>query len=352
MELAEPFGAGTATSPTPEESAMGGLLDWGATALVLAIAAAITVWMAGGIYFDVCGGTRWGRVLAVGWVAVCIVLFAVWRPLWQPLAVLFGALAVFLGWWSRLKPSHDRDWDPAVAVLPRAVRDGDAVTIENVRNFEYRSLDDFTPRYETRTYHLANLKGADVIFFNWGSPWMSHPVLVFDFGPDGRVCFSIEVRYRKGQAYSVLRSLYRQQELIVLAADERDVILRRTKHSRGQEGRLYRLAVCPEDLRTAFLDYVAAVNSLDARPRWYHGLCANCTTTFYRFPNSQRRCDWRVIANGRLDRALYESGRLDRTLPFPELRRLAYLNDIANAAPADGFGDQVRRRLEERRHGR
>ena len=71
-------------------------------------------------------------------------------------------------------------------------------------------------------------------------------------------------------------------------------------------------------------------------PRWYHGLCTNCTTSFYRLPSTPVRCDWRVIANGRLDRALYEDGRLDRTLPFAELRRLAYLNDIANAAPEDG----------------
>ena len=59
-----------------------------------------------------------------------------------------------------------------------------------------------------------------------------------------------------------------------------------------------------------------------------------------------------MIANARLDRALYEDGRLDRTLPFQELRRLAYLNDIANAAPEDGFGDHIRRELERRRHER
>ena len=57
-------------------------------------------------------------------------------------------------------------------------------------------------------------------------------------------------------------------------------------------------------------------------------------------------------ANARLDRALYRDNRLDRTLPFQELRRLAYLNDIANAAPATGFGDHIRRELERRRHER
>ena len=51
-------------------------------------------------------------------------------------------------------------------------------------------------------------------------------------------------------------------------------------------------------------------------------------------------------------RALYAAGRLDRTLPFPELRRIAYLNDIANRAPDERFGDYIRRELERRRHER
>jgi hypothetical protein len=327
-------------------------MDWILPVLLLATATLVTAWMAGAIYYDLCGGAKWGRWVAAGWVAGVSMAFALWQPLWQPFAALVGVLLLFLGWWLRLKPSHQRDWDPAVALMPRAVREGDVVTIENVRNFEYRSLDDFTPRYETRTYHLANLRGANIIFFNWGIALMSHPVLVFDFGRDGYVCMSIEVRFRKGQRFSITRSLYRQQELIFLVADERDVILRRTKHGRPQEAHLYRFNATPEELRIAFLDYVAAINSLYETPRWYHGLFANCTTSFYRLPNSRRRLDWRVLANGRLDRALYEDGRLDSTLPFPELRRIAYLNDVANSAPEAGFGDHIRRELERRCHER
>jgi hypothetical protein len=327
-------------------------LEWIVLVSMLAVAAAVTLWIAGAIHYDVCGAGRWGLLAAAAWVAAIAVLFALWQPPWQPFAALLGAAAIFLLWWLRLKPSHDREWEPTVAVLPRATREGDAVTIENVRNFEYRSLDDFTPRREARAYRLSNLRGVDVIFFNWGVALMSHPVLVFDFGPDGRVCMSIEVRFRKGQKFSTLRSLYRRQELIFLAADERDVILRRTKYGPAQEAHLYRLIVPPEEVRAAFLDYVGAINDLFETPRWYHGLTANCTTSFYRLPNSRWRIDWRVIANGRLDRALYADGRLDRTLPFEELKRFARLNDLANAAPADGFGDHIRRELEGRRHER
>lgn len=162
---------------------------------------------------------------------------------------------------------------------------------------------------------------------------------------------SIEVRFRKGQNYSILRSLYRQQELIFLVADERDVILRRTKYSRNQEALLYRFNTSAKELRSVFLDYIDMINSLYETPRWYHGLCANCTTSFYRLPGRRWRLDWRVLANGRLDRALYEDGRLDRTLPFQELRRKASLNEIANSAPENGFGDHIRRELESYQHG-
>jgi hypothetical protein len=144
------------------------IVDGVLTALLWTAAAVITLWMAGAIYSDVGHGSTWGRLVAAGWVVAVATAFALWEPRWQPFAALVVVLAAFLVWWLRLKPSHDRDWDPAVAVLPRAVRKGDEVTIENVRNFDYRSLDDFTPRYETRTYRLANLAGIDAIFFNWG----------------------------------------------------------------------------------------------------------------------------------------------------------------------------------------
>jgi hypothetical protein len=161
---------------------------------------------------------------------------------------------------------------------------------------------------------------------------------------------SIEVRYRRGQAYSIFRSLYHFYELIFLVADERDAILRRTKYGPSQEAHLYRIVATAEEIRAAFLDYVDSINALYRTPRWYHGLCTNCTTTFYRMPSRRFRCDWRVLANAQLDHALYTVGRLERSLPFPELRKAAFLNDIANNAPEVGFGDHIRRELERRRH--
>ena len=44
------------------------LTDLLISTLLLAIAAAITLWMAGAIYYDVCRQAMWGKVLVVSWV--------------------------------------------------------------------------------------------------------------------------------------------------------------------------------------------------------------------------------------------------------------------------------------------
>lgn len=319
--------------------------------VIVAFAGVSSLWIAGAIHFDVCGARRYGRWLALAWLVAVSALFISIDTV-DAFLVYLGVAIPFTIWWLFQKPSHDREWEPGVAVLPRAVINGDVIVIENLRNFDYPAPGEFTERYESRTVRLANLAAIDIIFFNWGVKWMSHPVLVFDFGPDGRVCISVEVRYRRGQNFAILRSLYRQQELIFVVADERDIILRRTRAEKPQETLLYRMKVSPEDARIAFMDYIHAVNDLFERPRWYHGVCMNCTTTYYRLPNSKLRLDWRVLLNGLLDRALYDDGRLDRSLPFEELRRIAYITELANTAPESGFGDHIRREMESRRHDR
>ncbi len=331
---------------------MDGVLGRSVVVLAVAAAAVAALWTAGAIYYDACGGGRRGRACAAVWAVGVAAALLLWEPLWQPLAALAVVEVAFLGWWLRLRPSHDRDWEPAAAVLPHVARDGDAVTVHHVRDYEYPAPGVVVPQYDTRKYHLSRLAGLDLLVFNWGSRWMSHPALVFDFGPDGRLCVSVEVRYRKGQQYALLPSLYRQQEIIYLAADERDVILRRTLHPPRQAAYLYRLVAPPDEVRAVFLAYADAMTGLLAEPRWYHGICMNCTTSFYRLPGRRCRPDWRVIANAHLDRALYAAGRLDRALPFEDLRRSAELTDVANAAPRDGFGDHVRRELEGRRRDR
>ena len=319
--------------------------------LIFSVGFVITIWTAGAIYYDAGGATWWGAILAITWSAIALLALWYWQPAWKPLLVLVIATAFFLWWWFSQQPSGDRNWDPNYAQLPRVELAADTITIHNVRNTEYRSLDDNDPGYESRSYRLSQLRGVDALLLYWGSPWMSHPMVVFDFGPDGRVCISIEVRYRVGQKYDFFRSLYRQQELIYVVCDERDAILRRTKHMAGQDLYLYRLFQNGLIMRQFFFEYANTVNRLAETPRWYNGVTSNCTTGIYAQGRGRMQWDWRMLFNGKLDQMMYERGLLDRTLPFAELRRQSWINDVANRAPEQDFGDFLRRELPGYRSG-
>ena len=77
---------------------------------------------------------------------------------------------LFLGvvaWWISMLPRTIAQWRPEVAVMPRAIIDGDRVRITGVRNFDYRSRNDFTVRYEEREVLLSHLTGLDFYVSYW-----------------------------------------------------------------------------------------------------------------------------------------------------------------------------------------
>jgi hypothetical protein len=93
------------------------------------------------------------------------------------------------------------------------------------------------------------------------------------------------------------------------------------------------------------MEYVRSINALAERPQWYNGVWANCTTSLYVQGRGRIPWHWGLLLNGSLDRLMYDRELLDQTLPFEELKKQSWVNEIANAAPADGFGDHLRRGL-------
>jgi hypothetical protein len=315
------------------------------TLLTLFIGLPLAIWIAGALYYDVAGAAQQAWLLVAGWLAMVFgwLLFGPGGA--NGFFWLLVAEGLFFAWWLTIPAQQHREWDPNFSTPARFSCNGDLLTAEHVRNTEYQSLEESTPRYETRTYRLSNLRGIDALILYWGSPYMCHPMFVFDFGPDGRLCFSIEVRYGKGQEYDFLRSLYRQQELMYVVSDERDAILRRTKFLPNQQMYLYRINNDPLTLRAFFFEYLTQVNSLADVPRWYHGLTANCTTGIYLQSRARMKWDWRMLLNGQLDRLLYDRGVIDRSLPFDQLKAQSEVTAIANRTAAEGFSDTIRREL-------
>ena len=285
-------------------------------------------------------------------LAGCFALVSIWL-LW--LSRLQRAFAVFIvlfagvvAWWISIQPSQHRPWRPEVAVMPRASIDGDRVRITGVRNFDYRSRNDFTVHYEEREVQLSHLTGLDFFVSYWSEGPVAHTFVSFIFDNAPPLSISIETRPEEGEGFDPLASLFKQFELIYVVGDERDLVRVRTNY-REETVYLYRLNSPVENVRKLLLVYLERINELADRPEFYHLLTNSCTINIIRYANAAGRTgqfNIRHLLNGLIDSYLYHSGRVDTTLPFEELRRRSLINDVAQVADdAPDFSDRIRASL-------
>ena len=291
-------------------------------------------WAAGALYFDFPKASAFVAILFVI-ALLAIVIFV--RGKLLKLAIVFGAFAAVVSWWLTLKPSNDREWQPDVAQTAWADINGDEVTIHNVRNCDYRTQTDFTPHWETRTVRLSQITGMDVAINYWGSPWIAHPIVSFQFSDGLPLCFSIETRKTIGQQYSTLEGFYRQYTLIYVVEDERDCIRLRTNYRR-EDVYLYHTLASPAQARQRFREYINTVNVLHENARWYNAVTSNCTTSIraQRAVKLRAPWDWRILFNGKADEMLYQDHAIATGgLPFSELKQRSLIDARARAADDD-----------------
>src|SRR5262245_31655045 len=290
----------------------------------------------------------WARLL----LAVALLAFGTWT-LWltrrRRMSLVFAGLFFCVVVWEiSIRPSHDRPWRPEVAVMPRATIDGDRVRITGFRNFEYRSTDDFTVRYEEREFLISHLTSVDFFVSYWKKGPVGHTFLSFNFDNALPLCISIETRPEVGEGFNPIASLFKQFELIYVVGDERDIVGVRTNY-RKEDVYLYYILTSPENARRLLLVYMDRINKLADHPEFYHLLSNSCTINIVRYANSAGRIggfDMRHLLNGFIDRYIYGAGLVDNTLPFDELRRRSRINEVAQAADdTPDFSHRIRASL-------
>jgi len=284
---------------------------------------------------------------AIAWSVLYLALLVAtfgWRQWWAPLC-LVALLAVLMAWWVMIPPRNDRLWADDVAHLLSGDVSGSRVTLHNVRNFTWRAEDDYDVRWETREYDLDHLVSADAVLSYWSSEAIAHAMLSFGFDDGRHVVFSMEIRREKGEAFSEVGGFFKQFELVLIAADERDIIGVRT-NVRGEDDYLFPLRMPREAMRSLFVSYVDAANRLVDKPRFYNTITSNCTTIVYRMArriDEGLPMDIRLLLTGYLPEYLMDNGALDNRMPVDEWRRLGRITDRARAArPGDDFSAVIR----------
>lgn len=321
---------------------LGRIVAYGLLALVLV---PVLAWAATALRIDGPSSPGLAQGLAGGFLAVVVGILALVRPLRRGLGIVAVLWLVVLGWWLRIPARNDRDWQTDVARPAHVIPDGDRVTIQNVRNFDYRSETDFTEHWEDRSYDLSQVQGADLFVSYWGPTLIAHTIMSWEFADGRHLAISIETRKEKGETYSALLGFFRQYELYYVVADERDVVRLRT-NVRGEQVFLYRLRARPALARAALESYLKEVDHLDHKPEWYNAFTHNCTTTIrghVQEAGVHNPLDWRLLVNGKGDELLYERGNIDTSLPFAEMRAKSDVTAKAKAADQDpAFSERIR----------
>ncbi len=311
---------------------------------------AISLWAVAALYYAPLLPEAWRAVAAIGYAALAVICMICSARRRSAFLVPVIGFALVLGLFFRIPASNDREWQPEVVNLPYATIQGDRITVHNIRNFDYRTETDFTPRWETRTYDLGKLDSIDLIAVYWAGKAIAHIMVSFGFEGKDYLAVSIETRKEKGESYSTLAGFFRQYELYYVVADERDVVRVRTTYRRPQEDvYIYRVSGPLGNLRRVFLDYIKSMNELRERPSYYNTLTTNCTTSILfhtRMNPESPPLSWKILLSGYVPDYLYELGRLDTARPFAELERLSLVNARAHAADgAPAFSQRIREGL-------
>jgi len=328
---------------------MSTLLSWLIAGIKLLVQIIVITWTTLAIYFS---NLPW-PTLRLG-LAVAFAAFAIWAfwlsRRWRMPTVAIALVLGVVAWWLAIAPSGDGNWRPEVAVMPRALIAGDHVRITGVRNFDYRSRNEFTVHYEEREVDLSHLTGLDFFVSYWSEGPVAHTFVSFIFDNAAPLSISIETRPEVGRGFEPVASMFKQFELIYVVGEERDLVGVRAIHRR-ETVYLYQLNTSLADARRLLLVYLARINELAERPEFYNLLTNSCTINIIRYANAagrQGRFDIRHLLNGLIDSYLFYSGRVDTALPFDELRRRSLINDDAQAAdgaPEPEFSQRIRASL-------
>jgi hypothetical protein len=184
-----------------------------------------------------------------------------------------------------------------------------------------------------------------MIMSYWSGTAIAHMLISFGFDDGTHVVFSVEIRREKRESFSEIGGFFKEFELSIIAADERDVIRVRT-NVRGEDDYLYRIHMPVSAMRSLFLGYVGEANNLVRTPRFYNTITVNCTTLVYHMMKrivGYLPLDYRLIFSGYLPEYVYSVGGLDQRYTFQELHAHGRITDRAKKADrSDAFSADIR----------
>ncbi|NCN07124.1 DUF4105 domain-containing protein [Candidatus Falkowbacteria bacterium] len=246
---------------------------------------------------------------------------------------LLLAIIVYIAFLFLFKPSNDRDWKTPKEILAYADINGNEITIYNIRNFNYRSNDDYDINYYDKKFDLNKLQSVDFILEPFSKfSGLAHTFLSFGFEDNEYVSISVETRNEKDEEYSIIKGLFNQYEIMYIVADEKDVVKLRSNY-RNDKVYIYPAKTTKEKKQALFLNMINRLNKLKDQPEFYNTLTNTCTTNIVRHINtiSPKKIpfSYKVLLPGYAAELAFDLGLIDTDLTLKEAMDMFLINDRA-----------------------
>lgn len=245
-------------------------------------------------------------------------------------------------------PSNNRNWSKDQNRLPQIDIRDNLINIKDIRNFNYRSTNDFDENYYNQEFDLKKLEKVWFmveLISDWHGP--AHTLLSFEFSDGKRVCISVEIRKEQDETFSVTKGMLRQYELMYVIADENDIIKLRTNF-RKHRVYLYPIKAQKEDIKKLFLGMLKRAKELQVEPEFYNTITNTCTTNIVDHLNQISKkatpLNLKVLLPGYSDQLAFDLELIDTNLNFNETKKHFRIDKKAlKISTKDNFSDSIRK---------
>lgn len=293
-----------------------------------------SIWLCLALWIQEPWGWLFSRVLIGTWIAFALSILGIYvsrhffsRSKDVLLYIIIFVLSLF--WYFGLEARQDREWSPEVARILNYERQGDIVTLNNVRNFKWYPNGQFDERWESREYDLDQITGVNIITSYWMGPQIAHTLVSFDFANSKPLTFSIEIRKEKTEEFSAIGGFFRKFEVSLVASDEKDILYTRS-NIRNEQVYFFPVNMPKAEMKALFKEYLHQADELNQQAKWYNTLTTNCTTLVFDMvqavSNQELPTDYRLLASGYLPNYLYDLGALNQNWDMKTWYQRAHIN--------------------------
>lgn len=293
-----------------------------------------SIWLCSAVWIQEPVSWLFSRLIIGTWIAFALSILGIYITQHffsrrKDVIIYIVAFILSLFWYFNLEAKQDRQWNPEVAQTLHYERQGDVVTLHNVRNFKWNPDGSFQENWETRRFNLNDISGVNIITSYWMGPQIAHTLVSFDFANTQPLTFSIEIRKEADEGFSAIGGFFRQFELSLVASDEKDLIYTRS-NVRGEQVYFFPINMAKPEMKALFEEYLSKADGLNKQAKWYNTLTSNCTTLVFDMVQAVSKkelpADYRLLASGYLPNYLKDLGAIDQHWDMKTWYQKAHVN--------------------------